>query len=313
MFQSLLLFNEGLKKVLLIFPHFCLGRGLIDLAMNQAVTDVYARFGEELVVDPFRWDFVGKYMVCMALEGFIYFTFTLLIQYRFFLDHWLCDYSQIPVPDEDDDVAQERQRIYSRAQNSDILHVRDLTKMYVGRKRPAVDRICFGVPPGECFGLLGVNGAGKTTTFKMLTGDTDVTSGEASVAGFSILSNILDVHQNMGYCPQFDAMDELLTGREHLYLYARLRGVPESEISRVAQWCIDKIGLSEYAGLCAGTYSGGNRRKLSTAIAMIGCPPLLLLDEPTSGMDPHSRRFLWNTIMSIIRDGRAVVLTSHRQ
>ncbi|KAK2868151.1 hypothetical protein Q7C36_000022 [Tachysurus vachellii] len=309
--RSLLLFNEGLKKVLLIFPHFCLGRGLIDLAMNQAVTDVYARFGEELVVDPFRWDFVGKYMVCMALEGFIYFTFTLLIQYRFFLDHWLCDYSQIPVLDEDDDVAQERQRIYSREQNSDILHVRDLTKMYVGRKRPAVDRICFGVPPGECFGLLGVNGAGKTTTFKMLTGDTDVTSGEASVAGFSILSNILDVHQNMGYCPQFDAMDELLTGREHLYLYARLRGVPESEISRVAQWCIDKIGLSEYAGLCAGTYSGGNRRKLSTAIAMIGCPPLLLLDEPTSGMDPHSRRFLWNTIMSIIRDGRAVVLTSH--
>ncbi|XP_058274218.1 retinal-specific phospholipid-transporting ATPase ABCA4 [Hemibagrus wyckioides] len=309
--RSLLLFNEGLKKVLLIFPHFCLGRGLIDLAMNQAVTDVYARFGEEMVLDPFRWDFVGKYIVCMVLEGFIYFTFTLLIQYRFFLDHWLCDYSQIPVPDEDDDVAQERQRIYSRARNNDILHIRDLTKMYMGRKRPAVDRICVGVPPGECFGLLGVNGAGKTTTFKMLTGDTDVTSGEASVAGFSILTNILDVHQNMGYCPQFDAVDELLTGREHLYLYARLRGVPESEISRVAQWCVDKIGLSEYADLCAGTYSGGNKRKLSTAIAMIGCPPLLLLDEPTSGMDPHSRRFLWNAIMSIIRDGRAVVLTSH--
>ncbi|KAF5880153.1 retinal-specific ATP-binding cassette transporter-like isoform X2, partial [Clarias magur] len=85
--RSLLLFNEGLKKVLLIFPHFCLGRGLIDLAMNQAVTDVYARFGEEFVLDPFRWDFVGKYVVCMALEGFVYFSFTLLIQYRFFLDH----------------------------------------------------------------------------------------------------------------------------------------------------------------------------------------------------------------------------------
>ncbi|KAF7692268.1 hypothetical protein HF521_009878 [Silurus meridionalis] len=309
--RSLLVFNEGLKKVLLIFPHFCLGRGLIDLAMNQAVTDVYARFGEEFVVDPFRWDFVGKYMVCMALEGFIYFIFTLLIQYRFFLDHWLCDYSQILVPEEDDDVAQERQRIYNRTRSNDILHIRDLTKVYVGRKRPTVDRICVGVPPGECFGLLGVNGAGKTTTFKMLTGDTDVTSGEASVAGYSILTNILDVHQNMGYCPQFDAVDELLTGREHLYLYARLRGVPESEISRVAQWCINKIGLSEYAGVCAGTYSGGNKRKLSTAIAMIGCPPLLLLDEPTSGMDPHSRRFLWNAIMSVIRDGRAVILTSH--
>ncbi|KAL7850832.1 hypothetical protein AOLI_G00211880 [Acnodon oligacanthus] len=309
--RSLLMFNEGLKKVLLIFPHFCLGRGLIDLAMNQAVTDVYARFGEEYTTDPFRWDFVGKYLACMAVEGFVYFILNLLIQYRFFLDHWLSDSSSLPARDEDDDVAQERQRIYGGGSKNDILHIRDLSKTYVGRKRPAVDRICVGVPAGECFGLLGVNGAGKTTTFKMLTGDTDVTAGEASVAGYSILTNILDVHQNMGYCPQFDAIDELLTGREHLHLYARLRGVPETEISRVAEWGIQKLGLSEYAGRCAGTYSGGNKRKLSTAIAMIGCPPLVLLDEPTTGMDPHSRRFLWNAIMSIIRDGRAVVLTSH--
>ncbi|MGH0166632.1 UNVERIFIED_CONTAM: hypothetical protein FKN15_051339 [Acipenser sinensis] len=171
------------------------------------------------------------------------------------------------------------------------------------------DRVVFFF---QCFGLLGVNGAGKTTTFKMLTGDTDVTSGEASVAGYSILTDILDIHQNMGYCPQFDAIDDLLTGREHLQLYARLRGVPRNEINRVAEWGIQKLGLADYAERCAGTYSGGNKRKLSTAIALIGCPPLVLLDEPTTGMDPHSRRFLWNSIMSVIRDGRAVVLTSHR-
>ncbi|XP_067219925.1 retinal-specific phospholipid-transporting ATPase ABCA4 isoform X1 [Chanodichthys erythropterus] len=309
--RSLLMFNEVLKKVLLVFPHFCLGRGLIDMAMNQAVTDVYARFGEEFSMDPFRWDFVGKNLFCMAVEGFVYFIFNLVVQYNFFLDLWLSDHARRPVKDEDDDVAQERERIYKGGNKNDILLVRDLSKTYRRRKRPAVDRICVGVPAGECFGLLGVNGAGKTTTFKMLTGDTDVTSGEASVAGYSILTNILDVHQNMGYCPQFDAIDELLTGREHLYLYARLRGIPESEISRVAEWGIQKLGLSEYAGNCAGTYSGGNKRKLSTAIAMIGCPPLVLLDEPTTGMDPHSRRFLWTAILSIIRDGRAVVLTSH--
>ncbi|MEQ2172204.1 hypothetical protein GOODEAATRI_018672, partial [Goodea atripinnis] len=80
----------------------------------------------------------------------------------------------------------------------------------------------------------------------------------------------------------------------------------------VAEWGIQKLGLTEYAGCSAGTYSGGNKRKLSTAIAMIGCPALVLLDEPTTGMDPHSRRFLWNAIMSVIQDGRAVVLTSHR-
>ncbi|XP_038146750.1 retinal-specific phospholipid-transporting ATPase ABCA4-like isoform X2 [Cyprinodon tularosa] len=309
--RSLLTFNEWLKKWLLVFPHFCLGRGLIDMAMNQAVTDVYARFGEEYTMDPFRWDFVGKNIFSMLVEGFLYFILNLLIQYRFFLDHWLPDYKQSVVPDEDDDVAEERRRIYEGGSKKDILQIKDLSKTYVGRKRAAVDRICVGVPEGECFGLLGVNGAGKTTTFKMLTGDTDVSFGEATVTGYSILTEILDVHQNMGYCPQFDAIDELLTGREHLYLYARLRGVPESEIPRVAEWGIQKLGLTEYAGCSAGSYSGGNKRKLSTAIAMIGCPALVLLDEPTTGMDPHSRRFLWNAIMSVIQDGRAVVLTSH--
>uniref|UniRef100_A0AAZ3NUA3 ABC transporter domain-containing protein n=1 Tax=Oncorhynchus tshawytscha TaxID=74940 RepID=A0AAZ3NUA3_ONCTS len=279
--RALLEFNEWLKKGLLVFPHFCLGRGLIDMAMNQAVTDVYAHFGEDRAVDPFKWDFVGKNLVFMAIEGCVYFLLTILIEYHF---------RGPPPKDEDEDVAAERERIYNGGNKSDILQIRDLCK---------------------CFGLLGVNGAGKTTTFKMLTGDTDVSSGEATVSGYSILSDMLDVHQNMGYCPQFDAIDDLLTGREHLYLYARLRGVPESDISRVADWGIQKLGLSEYAGRCAGTYSGGNKRKLSTAIAMIGCPALVLLDEPTTGMDPHSRRFLWTAIMSVIQDGRAVVLTSH--
>uniref|UniRef100_A0A8C4IBY4 P-type phospholipid transporter n=1 Tax=Dicentrarchus labrax TaxID=13489 RepID=A0A8C4IBY4_DICLA len=303
--------NQLLKAVLLIFPHYCLGRGLIDMAMNQAVTDIYARFGEDYSPDPYHWDFIGKNLFFMAFEGYVYFILNILFQYRFFLDHWISDCPKPHILDEDVDVAEERERIYRSEKTNDILRIRDLSKTYRGTILPAVDRICVGVSPGECFGLLGVNGAGKTTTFKMLTGDIDVTSGQASVAGHSVLTNILDVHQNMGYCPQFDAIDELLTGREHLHLYARLRGVPEAEISRVAEWAIHKLGLSEDAGRSAGTYSGGNRRKLSTAIAMIGCPALVLLDEPTTGMDPLSRRFLWNSIMSVIQDRRAVVLTSH--
>ncbi|XP_037829220.1 retinal-specific phospholipid-transporting ATPase ABCA4a isoform X3 [Kryptolebias marmoratus] len=304
-------FNQMLKTALLIFPHYCLGRGLIDMAMNQAVTDVYARFGEDYSPDPFNWDFIGRNLFCMAAEGFLYFILNILFQYRFFLDHWIPDNPKPHILDEDKDVAEERERIHQSGRTNDILHVKGLSKIYRGTVTPAVDRICVGVSPGECFGLVGVNGAGKTTTFKMLTGDIDVTSGEAMVSGYSILTNILDVHQNMGYCPQFDAIDELLTGREHLHLYARLRGVPEAEISRVAEWAIQELGLSEYAGRSAGTYSGGNRRKLSTAISMIGCPALVLLDEPTTGMDPLSRRFLWNSIMSVIQDNRAVVLTSH--
>ncbi|KAL8178295.1 UNVERIFIED_CONTAM: Retinal-specific ATP-binding cassette transporter [Gekko kuhli] len=308
---SLLKFNKTLKNILLVFPHFCLGRGLIDLAMNQAVTDVYARFGEEHVLNPFHWDFAGKNMVALAVQGVAYFLLNLLMQHNFVSKRWLPQNTLMPIVDEDEDVAEERERIMNGGSKTDILKLQGLTKIYKGRYTPAVDQLCVGIRPGECFGLLGVNGAGKTTTFRMLTGDTEATSGDATVAGYSILTHLSDVHQNMGYCPQFDAIDDLLTGREHLYLYARLRGVPEAEVKRVAEWGIEKLGLLTYADQLAGTYSGGNKRKLSTAIALIGCPPLVLLDEPTTGMDPQSRRFLWNSIVSVIREGRAVVLTSH--
>uniref|UniRef100_A0A8C3D3U1 P-type phospholipid transporter n=1 Tax=Cairina moschata TaxID=8855 RepID=A0A8C3D3U1_CAIMO len=308
---TLLKFNKTLKNVLIVFPHFCLGRGLIDLAVNQAVSEVYARFGEEHVSNPFQWDFVGKNLVAMAVQGVAFFILNLLMQHRLFSSRWFAETTKSPVIDEDEDVAEERKRIMNGRKKTDILELQELTKIYAGRHKPAVDRLCVGIRPGECFGLLGVNGAGKTTTFKMLTGDTDVTSGDAVVAGNSILTDISSVHQNMGYCPQFDALDDLLTGREHLYLYARLRGVPAEEIKRVAEWGIQKLGLPMYADQLAGTYSGGNKRKLSTAIALIGCPPLVLLDEPTTGMDPQSRRLLWDSIVSVLRDGRAVVLTSH--
>uniref|UniRef100_A0A8B9DR90 P-type phospholipid transporter n=1 Tax=Anser cygnoides TaxID=8845 RepID=A0A8B9DR90_ANSCY len=306
---TLLKFNKALKNVLIVFPHFCLGRGLIDLAINQAVSEVYARFGEEHVSNPFQWDFVGKNLAAMAVQGVAFFILNLLMQHRLFSSRWYTTKS--PVIDEDEDVAEERKRIMNGGKKTDILELQELTKIYAGRHKPAVDRLCVGIRPGECFGLLGVNGAGKTTTFRMLTGDTDVTSGDAVVAGNSILTDISSVHQNMGYCPQFDALDDLLTGREHLYLYARLRGVPAEEIKRVAEWGIQKLGLPMYADQLAGTYSGGNKRKLSTAIALIGCSPLVLLDEPTTGMDPQSRRLLWDSIVSVLRDGRAVVLTSH--
>ncbi|XP_066124804.1 retinal-specific phospholipid-transporting ATPase ABCA4 isoform X3 [Saccopteryx bilineata] len=309
--QTLLRFNAVLRKLLIVFPHFCLGRGLIDLALSQAVTDIYARFGEENYANPFQWDLIGKNLVAMAAEGVVYFLLTILIQNHFFHTRQMAERTKEPIMDEDDDVAEERQRILSGGNKTDILSLTELTKIYSGASSPVVNRLCVGVRPGECFGLLGVNGAGKTTTFKMLTGDTPVTSGDATVAGKSILTNISAVHQSMGYCPQFDAIDDLLTGREHLYLYARLRGVPAEEIERVANWSIQSLGLSLYADCLAGTYSGGNKRKLSTAIALIGCPPLVLLDEPTTGMDPQARRMLWNTIVSIIREGRAVVLTSH--
>jgi len=131
------------------------------------------------------------------------------------------------------------------------------------------------------------------------------------VNGFSILNEMSKVRQSLGYCPQFDALDPLLSGREHLRLYARLRGLDEKSVKKAAEWGLRKLGLTPYADRCAGTYSGGNKRKLSTAIALIGNPSIVFLDEPTSGMDPGARRFLWNSILEMIRGGQSVVLTSH--
>uniref|UniRef100_A0A7N8XUY9 P-type phospholipid transporter n=1 Tax=Mastacembelus armatus TaxID=205130 RepID=A0A7N8XUY9_9TELE len=264
--------NNIVKQVLLIFPHFCLGRGLIDMAKNQAMANLFSSFGEDRFKDPLSWDMVGKNLCAMSIQGVVMFAITILIQYKFFF----CS-----------------------------------LQVYPRKSTPAVDRLCVGVPAAECFGLLGINGAGKTTTFKMLTGDITPSSGEAFLNGYSIRTEMGAVHQNMGYCPQFDAIDDLLTGREHLEFYARLRGIPEKEVAMVAEWGIQKLGLVKYSNKSAGTYSGGNKRKLSTAIALIGCPPVIFLDEPTTGMDPKARRFLWDCILSVIKEGRSVILTSH--
>ncbi|KAA8595046.1 hypothetical protein FQN60_012181 [Etheostoma spectabile] len=303
--------NDILKNVFLIFPHFCLGRGLIDMVKNQAMADALERFGENRFRSPLAWDMVGKNLFAMAIEGVIFFGITVLIQYHFFFKARSSTSHLKPIGEEDEDVARERQRILSGGGQSDILELRQLTKIYKRKQKPAVDRLCVGIPPGECFGLLGVNGAGKTSTFKMLTGDSVVTGGEAFLAGKSVTTEIHEVHQNMGYCPQFDAINDLLTGREHLEFYAILRGVPEKEVCEVAEWGIRKLGLVKYVDKSAGSYSGGNMRKLSTAIALIGGPPVVFLDEPTTGMDPKARRALWNAILSIIKEGRSVVLTSH--
>ncbi|XP_072314586.1 phospholipid-transporting ATPase ABCA1-like [Eucyclogobius newberryi] len=303
--------NDILKQVLLLFPHFCLGRGLIDMAKNQAMATLFSGFGENRFKNPLGWDMVGKNLCAMSIQGLVMFAITVLIQYKFFCKPRLVTLKSSSDEAEDVDVAKERERLYSGKAQKDLLKICDLTKVYPRKSTPAVDRLCVGVPAAECFGLLGINGAGKTTTFKMLTGDIPVSAGEAFLNGYSIRTEMSDVHQNLGYCPQFDAINDLLTGQEHLEFYARLRGVPENEIAMVAEWGIQKLGLVKYANKTAGTYSGGNKRKLSTAMALIGCPPVVFLDEPTTGMDPKARRFLWDCILSVIKEGRSVILTSH--
>ncbi|XP_037337766.2 ATP-binding cassette sub-family A member 2 [Pungitius pungitius] len=307
--------NSYLKSCFLIFPNYNLGHGLMEMAYNEYINEYYAKIGQfDKMKSPFEWDIVTRGLVAMTIEGFVGFLITILCQYNFLRKPPRVPVSSQPIDDDDVDVACERRRVLRGDADDDMLKIENLTKVYKSRKMGrilAVDRLCLGVRPGECFGLLGVNGAGKTTTFKMLTGDVCTTGGEAFIDGNSILKDLLRVQQSIGYCPQFDALFDDLTAREHLELYTRLRGIPWKDQGRVVQWALEKLELSKYADKPAATYSGGNKRKLSTAIALIGYPSLIFLDEPTTGMDPKARRFLWNLILDIIKTGRSVVLTSH--
>ncbi|XP_063401544.1 phospholipid-transporting ATPase ABCA1-like [Mytilus trossulus] len=313
--QTLKDINDKLHEALLFLPQFCLGRGLLDLSRNQVYKDAFKKFDTAgaTMKNPLEWDMSGKNLVSMAVIGTAFFIINILIEYRIFYKTREVKARHEETDEEDEDVAKERVRVLAGGASDEILTIQNLTKVYqlTGSKgkHTAVDRVCLGVPEGQCFGLLGVNGAGKTTMFKMLTGALNITEGNAYIKGESIKSNKLQ--RDIGYCPQFDAVDSLLTGREVLKFYARLRGIPEKDVKQVADWGIKKLGLVQYADKLCGCYSGGNKRKLSTAMALIANPSLIFLDEPTTGMDPKARRFLWTCINNIVKEGRSVVLTSH--
>ncbi|XP_062570055.1 phospholipid-transporting ATPase ABCA3-like [Saccostrea cucullata] len=267
---------------------------------------------------------VGKYFVFMAAQGLFYMILVFLVEFGVIsrIRYMICNRDPIAVSSEvgnsdaipdDDDVEEEKRRINKTSIDSllktESLLLRNLSKSY--GSYTAVKGVCVGVPQQECFGLLGQNGAGKTSTFKMLTGDEIVTGGNAYLNGYDVKTELEMVQQNLGYCPQFDALIDQMTGRETLTMYARLRGIEESQIKGVVNDLLETMMLRKYADRQCGTYSGGNKRKLSTAIALIGDPPFILLDEPTTGMDPAARRQLWNVLSQVRASGRTLILTSH--
>jgi ATP-binding cassette, subfamily A (ABC1), member 3 len=222
------------------------------------------------------------------------------------------------VTEVDSDVAREEDRVQSGEANSDLIVLSKMSKVYNNGKR-AVDNVSLGIPPGQCFGLLGINGAGKTTTMAMLTAEFPPTSGDASLAGFSVLNEPQKTRRRIGYCPQFDAHFVNMTGREHLEMYAAIKGVPLSAVKEAAAEKLNEIGLSAYDGdrLCS-TYSGGMRRRLSLGIATVGSPQIVFLDECSTGVDPVARREIWELVSDIVSDESvpleeraSVILTTH--
>jgi ABC-type multidrug transport system ATPase subunit len=157
---------------------------------------------------------------------------------------------------------------------------------------------------------LGTNGAGKTTTMAMLTGEQIPSCGEAYIGGISVVSEMSIARRLIGYCPQFDALHDHMSPREHLRLYCRLRGLTKQATERQIQEIIEALSLTSYQDTMAKALSGGNKRKLSLGIALIGQTQTILLDEPSAGMDPVARRDLWKSL-KLASTSRSVILTTH--
>ncbi|KRE99597.1 daunorubicin ABC transporter ATP-binding protein [Nocardioides sp. Soil777] len=174
----------------------------------------------------------------------------------------------------------------------------------------AVDDVSFVVPEGSVLGLLGPNGAGKTTTVRMMTTLTLPTSGTARVAGHDVVGEPDAVRRSMGLTGQAATVDELLTGRENLRLIGQLYGLDKGYISRASEDLLERFSLGEAGDRIAKTYSGGMRRRLDLAVSLIATPPVLFLDEPTTGLDPRSRVELWEVLRELVADGTTLLLTT---
>ncbi|EAA00830.5 AGAP001523-PA [Anopheles gambiae str. PEST] len=186
--------------------------------------------------------------------------------------------------------------------------VQELQKTYTNHE--AVKSVSFAVKQGECFGLLGMNGAGKTTVFQMLSRNLPLTGGKIYLQQCEVqAADALQYRRQYGYCPQFDVLLDFMTVYEVIDYFAQIKGI-EARDKHIMSWLV-KLDIVEYRDHALRDCSGGTKRKVNTILALLGGPSVVLLDEPTTGVDPKSRRFLWKTIKTIQRKHQTILLTSH--
>ena len=229
--------------------------------------------------------------------------------------------SELNKPDNKDtniSIGEQEENYKDINKNDYSVRIKNMQKIYdlnscVTKPTLGVKNISFTVNYGECFGLLGLNGAGKTTIFKAITEEHNPTHGSIYINGLNITKHFDKVKLMFGYCPQYDAIFYYMTVKENLEFYSRIKGVDPEKINEIVQAMIESMTLSKYSDKLAGRLSGGNKRKLSVAISMICNPPIVLLDEPSTGMDPEARRFMWAVIHKLTSKSKSncVIMTTH--
>jgi len=281
----------------ILLPSFALGHGIIEISSQCH--------------NPERnFESLRNIALCMFFSGLFFWILLIMLEKTFagwvhlIINKFHRDYQEVSqaADSEDEDIQKERIRMAQTADHEFALSVRDVSK-YFGNFC-ALKNLTFGVNPTDCFGLLGVNGAGKTTTFNILTGKTLATRGNAFIGGV----NIEDMPP-IGYCPQFDALAMDLTGREILTLLGRLNGF--LNVSERVECILESIQMLPQANKLTMHYSGGQKRRLSIGVTLMSRASLIMLDEPTAGIDPKTRRHIWNLLNAIRARNIAILLTSH--
>ena len=252
--------------------------GLINIGSKET----FAIFDDETEpYNSFSLKSSGADLLMMAIMGVVYMVATIIaetfetnpkLRQIFTSKSKSCPNKYAP----DEDVEKEAVEALNTKPSDVLANIRNLRREF--GSFTAVQNISFNVQRDECFALLGVNGAGKTTSFKMLTGETVPTSGEAYIGGFHVMQNLSRVRELIGYCPQFDAVSEFLTCKEHLELYSVIKGIPSNRKDEIVNDMLHHMDLVEYTNVQAQRLSGGNKRKLSTAMALIGNPSIIFLD-----------------------------------
>jgi len=261
------------------------------------------------------WD-----ILFLIVDSFLYFSLAVCVEYTLNNSKFRSCISCKPrnVPDvqcmEDENVKIERSDILNNRRENSTIILKGMRMVYgTGCSTPAivaVNDLWFSVAEGKIFGLLGANGAGKTTTMSLLTGGDVPSSGSASILGLDILEDQAKLRRNFGFCSQSNTVFDLLTGRQTLEFYAKIKGIRAEHIPGMVKLMIETLQLKKFADQKVETYSGGNKRKLCVAIALIGGPRVVFLDEPSAGVDPVARRWIWKFIQDKMK-GRAVILTTH--
>ncbi|VVC45536.1 Hypothetical protein CINCED_3A002705 [Cinara cedri] len=322
--------SKFIDNVMINFPHYALGSGMKNIYSSYEYNEICdfqknsSCFGWD--GDNLSWTSpgIGRNMAHLFWLGFVCVSLLLSCEYLTYYGNKIHStmlklYSHVcksAVKEDkydlncyESDVVHEKQVVNSADPHNYCLYLNNVWKKY-GNKE-AVKGLNLALKANECFGLLGSNGAGKTTTFKMLTGDIKNTTGDIYVCGVNVNINREKIHEVGGYCPQFNGLIEELTGYETLHFFCKLRGMSYKEASTLPFHLASRLAFMGHLNVQAKNYSGGNKRKLSTAIAMIGDPSILFLDEPTSGLDPAARKHLWDTVSEERDRGKCVFITSH--